>query len=343
MHSQYVSRTRSYLPNTEGIYSSSEDRLHAHGPASKPPMPLAKFSMEEIAYRRYGFIPPQGRVDALGTLPSWQLVTNIFGSGLLRLPQPVNSHLQVFASHLLSSPTAEEMPRHMYDAFDTDKLNLKASPMAIDHRRFDGEVYYLLWPKSSESTRVLALTSAVAVLQIVRLGLGQDMEEVMESLLDHGITFNTLILRQHHPQPVPRPIPQYSGLGYRPKNYVPDEVDYRAYELIRRRLLQSNCGRAALLMGGIVARLARDDVQKESVYKGPSDSDGRDGVFFSDGQSTYWDNRLTDYEVDIICGVYCVDTGKLHSSPSLPSLIFSKVNQGLGAIKPPVCLGGPSH
>jgi hypothetical protein len=313
MHTQYVSRTRSYFPNTEEIEASCEEHFHAHGTARRPRMPWAKSALEELARQRYGFIPARGKVDALGTLPSWQSVTSIFGSGLLGIPQPVNSHLQVFASHLLSSPTAEEMPRHMYDAFDTDKLNIKASPMAIDQRRFDGEVYYLLRPKSSESTRVLALTSAVAVLQIVRLGLGWDMDmaEVMECLLCYGIAFNTLILRQNHPQPVPRPIPQYSGLGYRLENYVPDKVDYKSYEYIRRQLLQSNRGRAALLMGGIVARLARDDVQVESVYLGPSDSDGRDGVFFSDGQSTYWDDQLTDYEVDIVCGVYCVDTGKL--------------------------------
>ncbi|KAJ7132400.1 hypothetical protein C8R44DRAFT_537595, partial [Mycena epipterygia] len=66
----------------------------------------------------------------------------------------------------------------------------------------------------------------------------------------------------HHPV-------RYSGLGFRPANYKPDLQDYHTYVSIRRQFLRSPRGRAALLYGGIVGRLARSVVSEDEVFRGP--------------------------------------------------------------------------
>ncbi|KAJ7816387.1 hypothetical protein B0H13DRAFT_1663399, partial [Mycena leptocephala] len=103
-------------------------------------------------------------------------------------------------------------------------------------------------------------------------------------------------------------------LGYRPPNYKPDMRDYRSYVAVRSRFLLSARGRAALLYGGIIGRLARSEVSSEEVLRGPSDDVLIDGICLWDGHSAaaYWDDRLTGEEIDLICGVYHVATGKYY-------------------------------
>ncbi|KAJ7665343.1 hypothetical protein DFH06DRAFT_983954 [Mycena polygramma] len=106
----------------------------------------------------------------------------------------------------------------------------------------------------------------------------------------------------------------YSGLGYRPSNYKPDMRDYQAYVEIRQRFMSSPRGRAALLYGGIVGRLAKSEASMEEALRGPSDDALVEGMCLWDGRSpfAYWDDCLTQQEIDLICGVYHVATGDGH-------------------------------
>jgi hypothetical protein len=49
----------------------------------------------------------------------------------------------------------------------------------------------------------------------------------------------------------------------------------------------------------------------DDVLYGPSEGVFDDGLCLWDGQDSWacWDNKLTDNELDIICGVYRVATG----------------------------------
>jgi hypothetical protein len=134
----------------------------------------------------------------------------------------------------------------------------------------------------------------------------------VENLLSRGISFLTCFRSS---ETVPRRantrIRGYSGLGYRPPQYQPDMRDYRSYVSIRRRFFRSPRGRAALLYGGIIGRLARSEVSNEEVLRGPSDDALLEGICLWDGKSpfAYWDDCLTEEEIDLICGVYHVSTG----------------------------------
>ncbi|KAJ6501576.1 hypothetical protein C8R47DRAFT_969980 [Mycena vitilis] len=133
----------------------------------------------------------------------------------------------------------------------------------------------------------------------------------MENLLCRGIAFLTcrsLEKISAHPH-VQSTHPGYSGLGYRPPNFKPDLSDYNAYVAIRGRFMCSPRGRAALLYGGVIGRIARAEVSIEAVFRGPSDDflvDGVSGICLWDGHSAsaFWDDCLAEEEIDLICGIY---------------------------------------
>ncbi|KAH7917231.1 hypothetical protein BV22DRAFT_994182, partial [Leucogyrophana mollusca] len=98
-------------------------------------------------------------------------------------------------------------------------------------------------------------------------------------------------------------------LGFRDANYVPRVGDYEAYLYLRDELLHSPRGRAALMKGGIIGRLASEDLDHTCVLNGPSDSLRYGNGIAADG-TFYWDDDLSPSEQDLICGVYKVSTGQ---------------------------------
>ena len=98
-----------------------------------------------------------------------------------------------------------------------------------------------------------------------------------------------------------------------------DGWDYKAYELRAYSILSQPRGRAALERGGIVWRLALEILGPEALGRamdGPSQDVWRHGRELRPerGDSLYSD-ALSDYELDIVCGVYHVYTGKLRHRP----------------------------
>ncbi|KAJ6597166.1 hypothetical protein DFH09DRAFT_1023809 [Mycena vulgaris] len=111
------------------------------------------------------------------------------------------------------------------------------------------------------------------------------------------------------------------------------------YVSTRNHFLRTPRGRAALLYGGIVGRLARAVVSAEDVLRGPAADATINGICLWDGHSpyAYWDDCLTEQEVDLICGVYHVTTGMFISGrqtstkswwPRPPVLAKSVLNVG---------------
>ena len=93
--------------------------------------------------------------------------------------------------------------------------------------------------------------------------------------------------------------------------YKPNSSDYAEYELIRNTFLREPRGRAALLMGGIVWRLAIEVLGTAPATDGPS--------FHPQGleaQSSYSgiivDDKLSEDEVNLICGVYKIYTSSMY-------------------------------
>ena len=92
------------------------------------------------------------------------------------------------------------------------------------------------------------------------------------------------------------------------------KADFDIAMLACQSVLLSPQGRAALLRGGIVGRIAREHLSKDGVLDGPSVevSAHRVGYIASSGDTTqFCDDELMDNEIAIICGTYSLYTGIL--------------------------------
>ncbi|KAJ7306687.1 hypothetical protein DFH08DRAFT_975935 [Mycena albidolilacea] len=64
--------------------------------------------------------------------------------------------------------------------------------------------------------------------------------------------------------------------------------------------------------GGVVARLARSEVSDDDFFRGFDDDiyDVGDCLWDETSKHAYWYDRLSDHEIDLLCGVYHVGTGQ---------------------------------
>jgi hypothetical protein len=61
----------------------------------------------------------------------------------------------------------------------------------------------------------------------------------------------------------------------------------------------------------VVARLARSEVSDDDFFRGFDDEiyDVGDCLWDRTSKHAYWYDRLSDHEIDLLCGVYHVGTG----------------------------------
>ncbi|KJA22906.1 hypothetical protein HYPSUDRAFT_122539, partial [Hypholoma sublateritium FD-334 SS-4] len=99
---------------------------------------------------------------------------------------------------------------------------------------------------------------------------------------------------------------------FRPHQYVFDINDYEAYIDQCHYILNRSCGRAALLRGGYLWRVAVSEVSFDKVLAGPSglslDPDETFAVTLSNGKK-YVDDSLKESEILALTGVYSCAAG----------------------------------
>ncbi|KAH9475823.1 hypothetical protein JR316_0011383 [Psilocybe cubensis] len=99
---------------------------------------------------------------------------------------------------------------------------------------------------------------------------------------------------------------------YRKVSYKFTNDDYESSMLACRQILDQQRGRAALLMGGIVGRIAKEYLSTESVLQGPSVEllrNGRGYVANPEAELlAYCDDGLTEHDIAIIIGSYSLMT-----------------------------------
>lgn len=132
--------------------------------------------------------------------------------------------------------------------------------------------------------------------------------DIARNLVERGVPFRTVAAITVPPAPIP--FLPLRGLGARPEHYKPTAEDYSQYLQRRNDLLRGPKGRAALMRGGIVARIARDVIESNVVLDGPSTNASAVAEF---GRFTLVDDELADTDIDIICGVYYV---KVENAPT---------------------------
>ncbi|KAK7057339.1 hypothetical protein R3P38DRAFT_2759612 [Favolaschia claudopus] len=280
--------------------------------------PIA-ISFREAVYMRYGCIVGKEEVPVPHDLPvpATEIVKKFLGNKNLPVEKP--EYLQnfcVFLGYLKASKHLSDIPPSLLDFHQSQQDIYCDWVVRLRRERLNGKLVYVIQETGRDGLYVLVETATTA-LEVVRQGWGPSISHVVEKLLARNIKF--LFCCQYKTitnTDLRHTRKMYSGLGFRPHDYVPNHRDYQSYVAVRDQFLRTARGRAAKLYGGIVGRLACTVVSDEEVQRGPTDSVLTDGVCLWDGVSqwAYWDDELTDREIDLICGVYHISTGKPDST-----------------------------
>ncbi|KAJ7448371.1 hypothetical protein FB451DRAFT_1187792 [Mycena latifolia] len=240
--------------------------------------------------------------------------------------------LSIFFGQCMEARSAANIDRHLLDYHQPQSVARSRSPFEIGRELLtsmrnpsERQCYYVLRKiDSGIGSEVLLLPRATYLLEVLRQQWGPDIKDVAGHFLARGIPFwlayisAEIMPASETPTPLAlRPkgfkVDTSSGLGFRPKNYKFDQHDYNAYITQRDlQLLHTPRGRIALQYGGVMARLARSEVSDDDFFCGFSDDIYNVGDCLWDGTSVhaYWHDRLSDHEVDLLCGVYHVATGQ---------------------------------
>ncbi|KAJ7468540.1 hypothetical protein FB451DRAFT_1400916 [Mycena latifolia] len=254
-------------------------------------------TLSEMVLMRFGCTIPQQPVNGIPNMPPIVIVNKVLGSTASFASSGCESQVEtirVFLTHCLSVRSLEGIPFELLDYHQpTTELHSK---WTVDVRRekMNGVWWYIISEQGRSGPLYIVVESAMTALEVVWQGWGPDLAQVAYQLLSRGIKFRLCSWRRYHP--ILRSISLFTmkALGYRPEGYTPNRHDYLSYVNLRDTFLQSPRGRAALSCGGIVGRLAREQVSNEAVFRGLSDDAALDGLFLWNGSSmeAYLDDEL---------------------------------------------------
>lgn len=268
----------------------------------------------DLAGHRYGFVVPEDDEGARPDNPkSWTLLCGYFGMGRTEgegVPARLHSALSSFFQSLHSGG-ASEMPARCWDLSPNCDRRLSPSrDRGLDVVPIEGDggrKMYLLKGRVAEDVGwCVCVEDAAAALQAVRKGMGPSAKEVARQLSRMGVPFRTLA--HHRKGGSPRASGRGETLGYRDPWEKGSVLEYGFYQERRKEVLMSPHGRAAIMKGGLVWRLAMDSIGDEAealVVQGPcSEDEGHRRYIDIGGGSRLWDDEMSEEELDVVCGVY---------------------------------------
>jgi len=268
----------------------------------------------------YGYVPHMGASDR----PSehdWDAILRFLGFvkdlTQLDVPEPEKSAIMNHFSAMVSNKQAGLVA----NTFAT----LSALFTFEDVSCPSADLFVFSSPRSSACHWVLGVHSPAAALYVCRYILenpqAHTIMTVAGRLLDRGIPFRTLLPLPCSPRQSTF-TKKYMPRTYRLISHTFTKADFDVAMLACQSVLASPQGRAALLRGGIVGRIAKEYLSKDGVLDGPSVevTAHRMGYLTPSGRGDiqFCDDQLTEDEIAIICGTYSLYTRKI----SLPLLLF---------------------
>ncbi|KAJ7182816.1 hypothetical protein C8R43DRAFT_1116436 [Mycena crocata] len=271
----------------------------------------------DTLYYRYGFKQVTNLTTSCEVDMTLATVAALLGDR--QWPSSVDSdsvkQICVFFESLLKAQHPEDIPEELYELRQEGIAALRPSPIQLRWEVIEGTTYYFLSSKTSAADGTeasIVLRSAAIAIEILRRDW-TTTEQIAQNLMSRSIQFQTQVPPPSAPNLNSSQL-AHRGLGYRPQTFQANAEEYSRYEAARNSLFKSGRGRAALMMGGVIARLARDVVSPQS---GSTKDVFAHGKCIWDGRPSppsSMDDTLTEEELDIICGFYEVDTGQ--SQPS---------------------------
>ncbi|KAK0435704.1 uncharacterized protein EV420DRAFT_1653019 [Desarmillaria tabescens] len=205
-------------------------------------------AVDDIVYSQFGY-SPIGEVPDLPSTPPWDRVCKFVRLGWnTGMSDAYRPRICKFFGILQSTKSIHDIPSDSYDLRQPDADVMLSFKYRLGWRFLTGgrqntrdQEYYLI--HSDKTEEVLLLSSSVSTMQVLchqwGCKLGQSIHDIICELLDKDIAFNFAIPGSCC-QPKAEPNPIHSRIvGYQPKNYVPDHLDFIAYEWHHNAFLQS--------------------------------------------------------------------------------------------------------
>ncbi|EKM49360.1 uncharacterized protein PHACADRAFT_201748 [Phanerochaete carnosa HHB-10118-sp] len=163
---------------------------------------------------------------------------------------------------------------------------------------------------------MLVITKAATALEIVRHKWGPEKEDNAQEIVKHGISFVMLWPLSATCQLVkPPPIGGWQGLGFRELGYQSEVLDYMLYLERCRAVLRHPNIRLAFGRGGIIWRLAYEEMDLSRVSFGSSEESDEKVVHWLKGVA-YEDATLSEDNLNHICSIYRVYANSTHTFAS---------------------------
>jgi hypothetical protein len=323
---QSLSRGRLQTPCQDTCSATTLD-------ADSPPVTVEPMKLETAMWIRYGiFTSSINHINheipaELKKRYEWLCkpgkVQMVLGHHAENMPQKKLEAIRVYLGYIgfehENSPRLS-VPIPMADTINPSHsrtpYNLKRHIM-ITPSNVEGETWYQLIPWRSPLRDVeytIIVKDPLAVNQVLREGTARSTYDLAAYFVSRGIAFKTAQYyggTRHMMWPSP-PMPMLTaqialGLGTRESCQGKLTLDdYREYEASRDAVIRGYDGRAALLAGGIVWRIAFDSVgDPEKAINGPGELPTRKNYFLMEDEG-YIDDVLNDHQEAVICGVYCI-------------------------------------
>jgi len=261
---------------------------------------------------RFGFILPVSQLPSVPDVFDWALIRKIMGDTNAAVGTRLIAPISNFVCNRINNLPVPEQLCDLSLA-SPDPFTNHINSLQLIKSSAAGVPQYMLVTRDANPRRwLLGLNDPVTLLQSLRLDI-DSMSNLARYLFSNGIPFHTYIPASQLPHAYPEYPPV--ALSYRPLGHRPRISEYAVYENARHLLLSRPYGRAALLQGGMVWRLALDDFEHKedaeySVLLGPSEYVSvYQHVLRADDGQRFYDDGLSDTELDLICGVYKVATG----------------------------------
>ena len=267
----------------------------------------------EILSLVYGYVP-RSSADGVSSEFNWDAILRFLGLvhnlDVLDVPEPEKSAMMKFFRNVVSNDGADVIGTGLDKAFPFQHV-----------QRPSENLFVFTSPPSNACNWVLGVHSPAAALYVCRYILenpnGHTILTVAHRLLEQGITFRTLLPLTCSPWQLTANEP-YKPKTYRLIDHTFTSGDFDVSMLACQSVLKSPHGRAALLRGGIIGRIAKEFLSIDGVLSGPSVevTAHRVGYIAPSGNDNtrFCDDELTDNEIATICGTYSLYTGEFHLS-----------------------------
>lgn len=248
----------------------------------------------EMVFYRYGFHPDGSSYTPPTTILDESRIARI----LVNDDFPLVSHRQE-ALHFFSFLALKQpVPGSLHDLNDGNEIPLRIFKSgAFTFSKAPSAPYIITEPEKGVNT--LQVPYASLVVEAFRTAACTTIRQLASYFVKRGTGFH---LGRTLDDPFKALSGPHSGLGYRPKNYMPNMFDFKAYLDRRNQLLMDpSVAQSALMQGGIVWRLAVESLQ--SIYQDGVDFEA---ILFHDSDFV----RLTQQDLGVIVGMYTIWTGK---------------------------------